>query len=148
MSGRAAACQENDCPIAGVPTLIDDFRAMPGADAGSVAVITSWEKIASTAALDPAAATISTGRTGGTNLASLEADAQIVVGPGELGTERCKIEREGPADAGAGAGDHDHFGFEGLHAVLAARWGGGCREGRKDLWDSGGWVFGGGFWVM
>lgn len=74
LSGRAPGCHENDCPSAGVPTLVDDFRAAPGATDASVAVITSWERIVDAAARDPSRATVSTGRTGGGNLANLERD--------------------------------------------------------------------------
>ncbi len=74
LTGRPATCFENDCPADGAPTLLDDFRAAPGATDQSVVMLSSWERLASVAGAAPDHATISTGRIAGHNLDALRSN--------------------------------------------------------------------------
>lgn len=62
LTGRPAACQENDCPDRPSWTLLDAFAA--GRE-GEVAAIASWAPIARVAASRPDVGIISAGRSGG-----------------------------------------------------------------------------------
>lgn len=65
LTGKPAACQENDCKPHGLTTILDDFRTGIG---GPVSAITSWDVLLRAAARNDAAVAISSGRTGGRNL--------------------------------------------------------------------------------
>lgn len=71
LTGKPAACQENDCKPHGLPTVLDDFHAATG---GPVAAVTSWDVLLGAAAKNDTAMAISSGRTGGRNLARFAAD--------------------------------------------------------------------------
>jgi hypothetical protein len=76
LTGRVAACHENDCKAHGLPTLLDDFAAAPPGTSGasSVAAVTSWDVLLRAAARDGSSMAISTGRTGGRNLERFATD--------------------------------------------------------------------------
>jgi len=76
LTGRPATCWENDCPADGAATLVDDFRAMPGATDANIVMLSSWDRLANVTGSAPDRATISTGRKTGHNLDALRADPQ------------------------------------------------------------------------
>lgn len=58
-------CTSNGCPRVRVPTIADDFAALPGTRREDVVVVASWEGIERAASRDPARITVSVGRTRG-----------------------------------------------------------------------------------
>jgi Metalloenzyme superfamily len=64
-TGRPSTCTSNFCGAIGERTLLDELRAQQQLAPEQIAVITSWERIARAAALEPDAIAISAGRTHG-----------------------------------------------------------------------------------
>jgi hypothetical protein len=76
LSGRrSTACHDNQCPGAGIRTIVDELAARARHERPDVAVITSWPDIARVASLDASSALVSSGRHGGATRAWFSHDA-------------------------------------------------------------------------
>ncbi len=86
LSGRPAACQENDCTEPPSFTLLDGFAAR--FSPSRVAAFSSWTNIEHAAASERSAAIVSAGRTGGRTRDALSSDAalQAILDDGAVGS--------------------------------------------------------------
>lgn len=114
LTGRPATCWENDCPAEGAPTLLDDFRASPGASDTSVALVSSWDRLETLGGADPDRALVSAGRKAGHNLDWIRDDPKGAF----------LLERGREADPAPGHGDYRPDAMTAdlaLHLLHAAR---------------------------